>query len=46
MRPISLLLLVLLAACQSSKTETYSDEVKCDARAADMGLCDRGKYDD
>lgn len=43
---MSLLLLLLLAACQSSKTETYSDEVRCDARSADSGFCGAGNYDE
>ncbi len=44
---IPLLMIVLLAACQGSKSETdYSVKPKtCDARAVDSGACVPGEYE-
>jgi PBP1b-binding outer membrane lipoprotein LpoB len=48
MRATLLILVVLLAGCQSSDTEKdYSPKpAECDARAADSGLCTPGEYED
>lgn len=47
MRLIPLLLIVLLAACQGTKSEPdYSTKPKkCDTRTADSGSCVPGSYD-
>lgn len=47
MRLIPLIMIVLLAACQSNKSETdHSVKLKtCDARAKDSGGCVPGEYE-
>jgi hypothetical protein len=47
MRPVLLVLLVVLAGCQTGKKETdYSTKPKaCDPRAIDSGLCVPGEYE-
>lgn len=47
MRLLPLLMIVLLAACQGSKSEAdYSAKPKtCDARAVDSGYCVPGEYE-
>ncbi|MEW9808014.1 hypothetical protein [Mesorhizobium marinum] len=47
MRLVLLLVVALLAACQSTKKETdYGTKPKtCDARSVDSGLCVPGEYD-
>lgn len=47
MRLLPLLMIVLLAACQGTKSEPDYNEKpkKCDARAVDSGLCVPGEYD-
>jgi hypothetical protein len=47
MRLIPLLMIVLLAACQGTKSEPdYSAKPKtCDTRASDSGFCVPGEYE-
>jgi hypothetical protein len=47
MRLVLLLVVALLAGCQSTKKETdYSTKPKkCDAREADSGFCVAGEYE-